>query len=359
MGDSRDFYEVLNIPKNSSPEQIRRAYKTLVRKWHPDKHPPSSKLEAEARFKAVAEAYEVLRISPLFRLIFPRISVSSFSIELGFDPSRSGGLQALHDPECRPMFGLFNVNGGGDGGVRGGSNRGRSTPPRSPTPARSPKFRSEESLPRNPSRDSKDIKFSSSSPRTGFASHSGSGRQQPPVVERKLECTLEELFYGCKKEISFSRDVVANGTVVQKEEKQRIKVKPGWKKGTKITFAGMGDEHPGCLPADVVFLITEKEHRFFKRVGNDLVLKVEVPLINALAGWTFSFRLISGEKMTLSFQDEIIHPGYEKVVHGHGMPVADEKGVRGDLRVKFHVRFPTELSKEQRARIKEVLNDCS
>ena len=59
MGSPPDFYEVLSIPKNSSPEEIRNAYKILAKKWHPDKHPPSSKLEAEARFKAITQAYEV------------------------------------------------------------------------------------------------------------------------------------------------------------------------------------------------------------------------------------------------------------------------------------------------------------
>lgn len=132
-------------------------------------------------------------------------------------------------------------------------------------------------------------------------------------------------------------------------------MKPGWKKGTKITFEGMGDERPGYLPADVIFVITEKEHPVFKRVGNDLVLKVEIPLVNALTGWTFSFRLLNGEKMTCSLHDEIIYPGYEKVIRGQGMPTASDKGQRGDLRIKFQIVFPTRLSSEQKYRIIEVL----
>lgn len=143
--------------------------------------------------------------------------------------------------------------------------------------------------------------------------------------------------------------------IVRKQESETIKVKPGWKKGTKITFEGMGDERPGYLPADVIFVITEKEHPVFKRVGNDLVLKVEIPLVNALTGWTFSFRLLNGEKMTCSLHDEIIYPGYEKVIRGQGMPTASDKGQRGDLRIKFQIVFPTRLSSEQKYRIIEVL----
>lgn len=317
MGKPRDFYEVLNIPKDSSPEEIRRAYKTLVMKWHPDKHPLSSKPEAEAMFKAIAQAYE-----------------------------------ALNEIQGKPLFADCDVGPG-----EGGSNRGRSTHP--PPPGPTARFRSEEAVYRKPRSDPKDVRYTASSPKPGFASNSSTGWRKPPPLERKLECTLEELFSGCRKEICFDRDVVVNGSVVRKEETQKIKVKPGWKKGTKITFEGMGDERPGCLPADVIYVIAEAEHPFFKRVGDDLVLKIEIPLVNALTGWTFSFNLLTGEQMTLSFKDEIIYPGYEKVIEGHGMPLANEKGRRGDLRIKFHVRFPTKLSDRQRSVIQEALENGS
>lgn len=59
MANPSDFYKVLNLSKDASLQDIRKSYKELVKKWHPDKHPPSSKLEAEARFKAITQAYEV------------------------------------------------------------------------------------------------------------------------------------------------------------------------------------------------------------------------------------------------------------------------------------------------------------
>ncbi|XP_020682114.1 dnaJ homolog subfamily B member 13 isoform X1 [Dendrobium catenatum] len=324
MGKPRDFYEVLNIPKDSSPQRIRRAYKSLVKKWHPDKHPLSSKPEAEAMFKAIAQAYE----------------------------------QALYEIQGKPLFANCDSSTGGGGrGGEGGSNRGRTTTPLSSVRAAS--FRREDAVHRKPRSDPKDVHYTASSPKSGFASNSGTCWRKPPPLERKLECTLEELFSGCRKEIYFDREVVVNGSVIRKEESQKIKVKPGWKKGTKITFEGMGDERPGCLPADVIYMIAEKEHPFFKRIGNDLVMKIEVPLVNALTGWTFSFHLINGEQMTLSFQDEIIHPGYEKVIEGEGMPLANEKGLRGDLRIRFHIRFPTKLSIRQRTFIQEALKQDS
>jgi len=181
-------------------------------------------------------------------------------------------------------------------------------------------------------------------------------RKAPPL-ELKLECTLEELCRGCKKEVKFTRDVVTrNGSIVKKEVSQTVVVKPGWKKGKQVVFEGMGDERPGCLPADAIFTVSEKKHPTFKRVGNDLVLKAEVPLVSALTGWSLSFRLLSGKKVSLAFQDEVIRPGLEKVIRGEGMPIPEHKGgARGDLRVKLEVVFPKELTGEQRAGLAEIL----
>ncbi|KAH7685338.1 Dnaj-like subfamily b member 13 protein [Dioscorea alata] len=304
MANPSDFYKVLNLPKDASLQDIRKSYKELVKKWHPDKHPPSSKLEAEARFKAITQAYE-----------------------------------ALHEQECQSMFGVHNEK-----------------------PEMRRQYRNEDLPPYvTPRREFKNIYYANMARSPGYSSSfSNSLRRKPPPIERKLECTLEELCHGCRKDIKFTRDVVTKaGLIVKKQESQTIKVKPGWKKGTKITFEGMGDERPGCLPADVIYMIAEKEHQCFKRVGNDLVLKVEVPLVNALTGWTFSFRLIGGEKMSCTFNDEIIYPGYEKVITGQGMPLANDKGMRGDLRIKFCIIFPGNLTDEQRSDIVQVLKDTT
>lgn len=145
--------------------------------------------------------------------------------------------------------------------------------------------------------------------------------------------------------------------IVQEEEILKIKIKPGWKKGTKITFEGKGDERPGTLPADIIFIIDEKRHPIFKREGDDLELGVEVPLVQALTGCTITVPLLGGEKMTLSFED-IIFPGYEKIIPGQGMPISKEGGRRGDLRLKFLVGFPSELSDEQLSDVISILNDC-
>lgn len=154
------------------------------------------------------------------------------------------------------------------------------------------------------------------------------------------------------------KDVNHGRIIIQEEEVLKIQVKPGWKKGTKVAFEGKGDEKLGYLPADIIFVVDEKIHPLFTREGDDLELGVEIPLVNALTGCSIPVPLLGGEKMTLSFED-ILYPGYEKVIRGQGMPNPKEPGRRGDLRIKFLVEFPTELSDEQRAQASRILQDCT
>ena len=137
----------------------------------------------------------------------------------------------------------------------------------------------------------------------------------------------------------------------------QIKVKPGWRNGTKITFEGKGDEKPGYLPADIVFSIEEK-NPLFKRVGDDLELEIEIPLLKALVGCTITLPLLSGDKMIFRIDDHVIYPGYEKIIYHHGMIKANDKQHRGELRLKFNVRFPEVLSDDKRLEICSILRSC-
>ena len=140
----------------------------------------------------------------------------------------------------------------------------------------------------------------------------------------------------------------------QETEILTIDVKPGWKKGTKITFPDKGNEQPNQLPADLVFVIDEKRHDVYKRDGNDLIINHRVTLAEALGGTAVKIATLDGRSLLIPVND-IISPGYELVVAMEGMPIAKEPGKRGDLRVKFEVKFPTKLTSEQKTAVKNVL----
>ncbi|CAN8320678.1 unnamed protein product [Cochlearia groenlandica] len=179
---------------------------------------------------------------------------------------------------------------------------------------------------------------------------------KPPPTEKKLRCTLEELCNGCTKKINIKRDVVTtSGQKSEEEEMVEIKVKPGWKGGTKVTFEGKGNEAMGSVPADLTFVIVEKKHEVFKRQGDDLEMAVEVSLLDALTGCELSVALPDGDNISVKIED-IIHPGYVTMIQGKGMPNPKEKGnKRGDLSVLFRTKFPQQLTFDQRAEIHSIL----
>lgn len=133
-----------------------------------------------------------------------------------------------------------------------------------------------------------------------------------------------------------------------------IKVKAGWRKGTKITFEGKGNEIPGAEPADLVFVVSETEHPLLRRRDDDLELELDIPLLEALTGPTLSIPLLGGQDMSLTI-DEVVTPGYEKIIHGQGMPKQNESGKRGNLIVRFSVKFPEKLTDQQRWDAAEIL----
>ncbi|KAG5071228.1 hypothetical protein JHK86_006439 [Glycine max] len=138
------------------------------------------------------------------------------------------------------------------------------------------------------------------------------------------------------------------------EEILTIEIKPGWKKGTKITFPEKGNEQRGVIPSDLVFIIDEKPHGVFKRDGNDLVITQKISLVEALTGYTAQLTTLDGRNLTVS-TNSIISPTYEEVIKGEGMPIPKEPSKKGNLRIKFNIKFPSRLTSEQKTGIKRLL----
>lgn len=133
-----------------------------------------------------------------------------------------------------------------------------------------------------------------------------------------------------------------------------IDVKPGWKKGTKLFFQDKGNQQPNQLPADLVFVVDEKPDGVFKRDGNDLVMNYKVTLAEALAGTVVTLTTLDRRTLTIPVT-EIVSPGYELIVPKEGMPILKEPGAKGNLRIKFEIKFPTRLTSEQRAGLRRAL----
>jgi DnaJ-class molecular chaperone len=125
--------------------------------------------------------------------------------------------------------------------------------------------------------------------------------------------------------------------------------------GTRITFAGKGDElAPGGPSADLVFIVKQKPHAKFTRDGNDLGTNVTLPLVTALTGGTVSVQLLDGRSIVVPVAAPV-SPGSTKVVAGEGMPIGKQPGVKGDLRVKFDVIMSVKLTQQQKEQLRSIL----
>ena len=142
-------------------------------------------------------------------------------------------------------------------------------------------------------------------------------KKSDPVVHN-LECTLSELFNGCTKRFNVARKrFTGEGELVLDTKQLTITIKPGWKKGTKITFPNEGDESKGTIPADIVFVIQEKlqPETGYSREGNNLIYTYKISLADALSDCSLQVPTLDNRLISIACP-EVVTPYYEKKVIG-------------------------------------------
>jgi DnaJ family protein B protein 4 len=191
--------------------------------------------------------------------------------------------------------------------------------------------------------------------------YGGGGRRKPagsrkqPPIKRKFACSLEELYTGTTKKMKITKTLMdESGKRVNAEKILNINVKPGWKTGTKITFPEEGDEAPGVVPADIIFVLEEKPHAYFVREADNLLYTANITLSQALTGVNIELPTLDGRRLKFAIRD-VISPGYIKIASGEGMPLQKDPTRKGDLMIKFNIKFPASLTEEQRKKVKEAL----
>ncbi|BAT87115.1 dnaJ protein homolog 1-like [Vigna umbellata] len=332
-----DYYGILEVDKNASDEELKKAYRKLAMKWHPDKN-PTNKKEAEIRFKQISEAYEVLS-DPQKREIYDRYGEGGLK---GGIPTRDEGMASFFRTGDGPQPFRFNPRNAnnifaevfGSSTPFGGMGMGRGF--ECGSRGRGMGMRGGSWVSR-----SFGGMFGNDIFREGRPMNEAPRRKAPPI-QNTLFCSLEELYKGSTRKMKISREVaLASGRVFPVEEILNIEIQPGWKKGTKITFPEKGNEQPNVIAADLVFIIDEKPHGIFTRVGNDLVVtkKISLTEAEALPGYTIQLTTLDGRDLNIAINNAT-DPDYEEVVTGEGMPIAKDPSKRGNLRIKFNIEIP-------------------
>jgi len=185
------------------------------------------------------------------------------------------------------------------------------------------------------------------------------GLPKDPPIKREFGVSLEDLYTGTTKKFNITKHIQEeeNAAVTTISKVLEIQIKPGWKAGTKITFQKEGDIRPNVEPADMVFVLQEKPHPFFKREKDNIIYIANITLKHALCGIKISIPTLDGEQTLVQIL-EPISPDRVHVIPGKGMPNS-KTNQKGDLIVRFNVQFPTSLEKNQKDFIKSAFQDVT
>ncbi|KAJ3683420.1 hypothetical protein LUZ60_013647 [Juncus effusus] len=332
-----DYYDVLNVNRDVSDEDLKKAYRKLAMRWHPDKN-PGDKREAEKKFKQISEAYYVLS-DPSKRALYDKHGEDGLKGQQSSSPSARSAEDIFSEffgPSNNFDFGhMWRANStrfpSYDASAAASSSSSSSSSSRRANEARFRSF------------DATEVKREEV-------------RRVANKVETNLPCSLEELYSGSTRKMKISRKVVdyTTGGVNTELEILTINVKPGWKKGTKVTFSGKGNEDTHQPAQDLTFVIDEKPHDVYERDGNDLLVNLTISLVDALAGTSISLVSLDGREIYVPIDDVVISPGCKIIVADEGMPIPKEPGKKGNLRILFDVVFPKKLTPEEQVCIREI-----
>ncbi|TNN43290.1 DnaJ subfamily B member 5 [Liparis tanakae] len=393
----KDFYKVLGVVPESNEDEIKKAYRKMALKFHPDKN---SDADAEDKFKEIAEAYEILT-----------------------------------DPKKRSLYDQFGEEGLKSGQSKAGQGNGsRANSHTDPHATFSSFFHGSEHFdiffgndndgeedPFNPFRR---FPYSHAGGFPDGAGGPGRGGRRPQgdEVVHDLLVTLDEVMQGCTKHVKITRGRLhpdGRGGLRSEEKVLNVVVKKGWKAGTKITFPREGDETPGSTAADVTFVLRDQEHALYKRDGSNIVFTAKITLkeaseppphnepsgplsrtaagpanasdtspapaerererelnlasaptaptnhtslslsaaLCALCGCTVNVPTLDNRMMPLPCTD-VIKPGAVRRLRGEGLPLPKSPSQRGDLVVEFQVLFPDRIPPQSREIIKHSLAQC-
>lgn len=291
-----DYYKELGLAKGASEDEIKKAFRTLARQYHPDANPDDP--TAEEKFKKISEAYEVLG-DPKKRAKYDQINSQYRSYQNGGgrgnswqDFGQSGGFQFSQDD----LGDMFSGTSFGDmisslfgGGATQRQSRGRSQ---------------------------------------ARGRQGGQHLRPEPSQTFAVTLTLDEAFHGITKRIAFD------------ERKIDVKFKPGISQGQKLKVP------IGHLEVQIA------PHERFTREGNNLKVDEYVPYSTAVSGGEIRVKTMSGE-LTLAIPAGT-QSGRTLRLRGQGMPDYNKPSTRGDLYVSIYVDVPTELTKDQSELIDKI-----
>ena len=318
----KDYYSVLGVSRQATPDDMKKSFRKLAMKFHPDKNPGDK--AAEDRFKEVNEAYDVLS-DPKKKQMYDQFGHAAF---------QAGGTGAGGPGQGSPFRGFENFQGGSRG------------------------FDPRQQGQGNPNENFQDM-FSD------FFGEFFSGEQTQPGrrgfrqeqrgadLRYTLNITLEEAATGTEKLINFVRQRAGR----EDNAKLSITVPAGVKAGQRLKLRGEGDSPPGSTrPGDLYVIVNFQDHPLFKRKDNDVLMELPISFIDALLGVHLEVPTLTGKAM-LNIPGGT-HPGQIFRLKGKGFP--DIGGYApGDMLIKIIVDVPNNVTAEDREALERLRKSSS
>lgn len=291
----KDLYEMLGLPDDADEADIKKVYRTLSKKYHPDKNPDEA---SRQKFNEIRDAYEVLN-DPDKKILYD-----------------TGGMEAVKNHE------KGQVNKGDDISVE-------------------------------LSVTLEDLYNSGTQQANLERRVVCRGCSKRPDSPKCRGCNR------CPNEIKMVNQQVGPGMIIQQQQevasKEKCKhedtsidvnIEKGMRDGETLTFERMAEQRPGMLPGSVIFTLKARKHPKFKRTGDDLHMEMQVTLREALLGWTQTIRHMDGHSIEIG-TSSVTKPYQVIKVKGEGMPLRDDPASFGNLYVKVEVMFPPTLTADQ------------
>lgn len=353
MSNKRDYYEVLGVSKGADESEIKKAYRKLALKYHPDKNPDDK--AAEDKFKEAAEAYEVLSNAE------KRQRYDQFGhAGVGGAAGGGGGFHNMDDifSQFGDIFGGFGGGGFGGGGGRRGGGRRR-------TRGSNLRIKVKLTMEEISEGVTKKVKVNKLVQADGVSYSTcqtchGQGqvtRVTSTILGQMQTSTTCPTCHGSGQSIKSKPKDADDQGLRRQEEVIEIKIPAGVEEGMQLSMSGSGNAGPmGGVPGDLLVVIEEIDHEFLQRDGRNLHYEHYISFVDAALGTTAEVPLISGKAKIK------IEPGTQsgKILRLRGKGLPDVNGYgRGDILINLNVWTPQKLSRDERDMLEKMRNSAN
>jgi molecular chaperone DnaJ len=351
---ARDYYSILGVDRKASADDLKKAYRKLAMKYHPDqnKDDPS----AEEKFKEINQAYDVLKDEQK-RAAYDRFGEAAFQGGAGgmgggagggFNPGFGAGFSGNFSDIFEDMFGDIMGRAGGGGRKTGGPSRG-SDMQYTMEISLEEAYQGKETTIKVPMNETCDLC-------AGSGAAKGTGEETCPTCDGQGRTRMQQGFFtiertcpACNGAGKIIREPCSkcHGSGLQHKEKTlKVKIPPGIDTGRRIRLSGEGEAGPrGGPPGDLYVLLVVKPHKLFRRDGANLYCRVPIPMTTAALGGELEAPSMDGKRSKVKIPAGT-QSGQQLRLKGKGMPVLKSSAF-GDLYIETVVETPVNLTKKQ------------